>query len=190
MYSDNIRNNKGRYLGKFANRVRAFFLFIGILFFTFLVVSAIYTASHLDKAEAVSYTDIETEAKLLGHKYANDEITNKIAQLEQKVLDTLATCESGNNENSDGIIIFDSNNEASIGRFQWQRKSVIHYYNVLYGKTITKAEAIAISIDKEKITELTRDVLFTTENGWRNWYNCSKRHSLHEQVELINNLRD
>jgi hypothetical protein len=50
------------------------------------------------------------------------------------------------------------------------------------------AEAIAISIDPVRAGDLTRDVLFTTDDGYTNWHNCNKKIGLSTKVEWINKL--
>ena|SRR3990167_3412032 len=128
------------------------------------------------------------EVERLAKVEAGRLVQEKITGLENVVLADLANCESGGTKDPNGVIIFDTNNKASIGRYQWQRESVIHYYNVLHGKKISQAEAIAIAIDPVKATELTRAVLFETEKGYTNWLICSKRNNIAERVKIINSL--
>lgn len=175
------RDNKGKY----ARRAHWTIVACGIFAISIAVLTVVETLG----ASELSYASLETDARLLAHKYADDEIAAKITKLENDVLSTLQNCESGGHPDPDGIIIFDSNNEASVGRFQWQRASVIHYYKTLYSETINKSQAIAIAINSEKATQLTRDVLFTTKNGWKNWYICSTKNGIPAQVELINKLK-
>ena len=85
-------------------------------------------------------------------------------------------------------IILDTNNRMSIGRYQWQRESVIYYYKELYDVELNRVGAILIAVDEHLATELTRDVLFDIEDGWKNWWNCAKRESIPEQVKIINKL--
>lgn len=116
-------------------------------------------------------------------------LASKIESLKDEVVATLSKCESGGYSEEDGIIIFDSNSKASIGQLQWQVASVIHYYKVLYNKTITRKEAVLIALDKEKASSLAKDVGFKTKNKFgKDWYNCSTKHGLDAQVDLIKKL--
>ena len=119
-----------------------------------------------------------------------DTLTDKVVQLKGEVLDTLQSCESGGYTNEDAIIIFDSNKEASIGQYQFQRKTVIHYYNTLYGKEITPKEAVLIALDDEKARDLAEDIIFQDSKGVGNWWVCSKKYSLQAKVDLIKSLQE
>ena len=112
----------------------------------------------------------------------------KIAQAKKNVVDELAKCETGTVENPDGAIVFDSNNEASVGAWQFQRATVKLYIKKFYNKIISNSEAIALSIDHEKAGELTERILFTEKEGWRNWTNCSKQLGLAQKIEIIKEI--
>jgi hypothetical protein len=127
--------------------------------------------------------------------YAEDNSMNilasKIDDLKNDVVAQLMKCESGGHKEDDGIIIFDSNNKASIGQAQFQIDTVIHYYKVLYGKTITRKEAVLIAIDGDRAAELTKDVMFKTKNmAGMDWINCDKKLGLDKQIELIKRLEN
>lgn len=119
--------------------------------------------------------------------YTNDNptayLTGKIKQ--DEILQQLAQCETGGVAEPDGSIILDDNGKISIGRYQWQIESVQFYAEKLYGIKLSRSEAIALAIDNERSTELTRQVLFSEPNGYRNWLNCSQKHNLKEQINLI-----
>lgn len=114
----------------------------------------------------------------------------KIDELKDKIVEDIRNCERSKYSENDGIIIFDSNEEASIGTFQFQRKTVIHYYKTLYQKTITPKEAILISLDEPKARSLVKDIIFKDSKGWRNWYNCGikKEISAEQRVKIIKEL--
>jgi hypothetical protein len=118
-----------------------------------------------------------------------DNLTPKIAELKTKVVDDIQKCESKGYKENDGIIIFDSNSEASIGTMQFQRKTVIHYYKTLYGKTITPKEAILIALDDEKAEALAHDIIFKDSKGVGNWYNCSKKIDAQGRISTIKALQ-
>ena len=118
-------------------------------------------------------------------------LAEKVEELQNKILKDLSlACETKGVHEPDAAIIFDSNAQASIGRFQWQIKSVQHYVKVLYKKDITRLEAIKIAIDEDAATELTRDVLFGTKDGASNWITCSKKFDLRAKIELLNQIKN
>lgn len=119
-----------------------------------------------------------------------DNLGKKIEQLKDEALDSLKQCESAGYEDKDGIIIFDSNNKASIGMFQWQKASVIHYYKTLYNQDITPKDAVIIALDTEKAKKLAHDVIFGTDKGWTNWTNCAKKTGLITTLQIINKLEE
>lgn len=135
-----------------------------------------------------SFTEVKVE-KINVNAEVQKILTEKYKLLQDEVLLTLSTCETGSVEEQDAAIILDSNGRMSLGRYQWQRESVQHYYKVLYGEDISRVEAIEIAVDRERATELTRDVLFGEDKGWANWLNCSNRTGIAKQIELINKLR-
>jgi hypothetical protein len=117
-----------------------------------------------------------------------DTLSIKVDELKSDMLDTLQACERSKYTEDDGIIIFDSNNKASIGTFQFQKATVIHYYKTLYGKDITGKEAVLIALDDNKARELAHDIIFSSKNGLSNWYNCTQKHGLEGQLAVINKL--
>lgn len=139
--------------------------------------------------DSLADTDDTLEYISDGESIAGKILEQKITMLEDEVLETLAHCETGGVAEPNSALIFDSNNEASIGSYQYQRDTVIYYVEMRDGETINRTESIALAIDFDRATELTRYVLFETENGWKNWWNCSKKHDLHTQIALINKLR-
>ena len=117
-----------------------------------------------------------------------DNLTPKIEELKSKVVADIQKCESKGFKESDGIIIFDSNNKASIGTMQFQKSTIIHYYKVLYGQTITPKEAILIALDDEKAEALAHDIIFKDSKGVSNWYNCANKINAKGRLETIKEL--
>lgn len=117
-----------------------------------------------------------------------DNLSSKIEQLKKEAVNGIMSCESQGYTEDDGIIIFDSNNKASIGRWQWQKSSIIYYYKTLYSQDITPKEAVLIALDDEKAGKLAYDVIFKDSKGWRNWYNCGVKTKIQTQLELIKKL--
>lgn len=113
----------------------------------------------------------------------------KIDKLKDDVVEKLASCESAGYTEDDGIIIFDSNEKASIGSFQWQIASVKHYHKLMTGKDVTSKEAILIALDKTKAKGLARYVAFETKNKMgKDWINCEKKFGLDAQIDIIKKL--
>jgi hypothetical protein len=120
-----------------------------------------------------------------------DTLTPKIKELKREVLDTLQSCESNGSNEEDGLIVYDSNKVASIGQFQFQKKTVIGYYKALYNKDITGKEAIIIALTTNDARQLAEDIIFSNlqnDKGIDNWYNCNKKHSLSSKIAFINKL--
>lgn len=144
---------------------------------TGVIVYAIFMAGRISKPE---------------HMFAStpDNLPAKVQQMKNDVLDTLSLkCEIQGRKVEDANIIFDSNGKASIGPFMFQVKTVIHYYNVLYKKTITGQEAIAIANDPVKSRELASDIIFTHPNGVaKDWVNCAKKFDLTAKVAWVKQL--
>lgn len=113
----------------------------------------------------------------------------KIQNLKEGVANQLMKCESAGHSENDGIVIFDSNAKPSIGQFQFQKNTVIHFYKTLYGKTITQKEAVLIALDTEKAKALAIDVMFKTPNkAGKDWIVCNRKNNLDAQIDIIKKL--
>lgn len=120
--------------------------------------------------------------------YASISMEAKVEVLKEDILDRLMACESAGHSEEDGIIIFDSNNEPSIGQFQFQRDTVVHYYGTLYGKEITRKDAVVIAVDTEKARELAHDIIFGVQGGVFNWENCAESTGIVPEITVIKKL--
>lgn len=118
-----------------------------------------------------------------------DIFTKKVDMLKADVVNQLKSCESNGYKEKDGLIVFDTNQKPSIGKLQFQVKTVVYYYSKLYGKTITNKEAIEIALDESKASDLAKDILFKVDNGSGEWFNCSKKLGLQNQINIINKLK-
>jgi hypothetical protein len=152
-----------------------------IAFVAFVVLAATFTfgglafSTHTSLVEATEIVDLTPE---------------KIEELKDDVIARLAKCESAGHKEDDGIIIFDSNNQASIGQLQWQIKSVQHYEKVLHDRSITRKEAVLLALDTERASALAEEVVFETEKGLSNWLNCANMLGLAAEVKVIKRLAD
>lgn len=149
--------------------------FIGL---TFLLL-AFWFGGYAYSSEKILFQDREVKV---------DTLSGKIEQLKSQVLDDLKSCESGKVDESAGIIKFDSNSKASIGSYQFQVKTIQHYYKTLYNRDLTGKEAVLIALDDNKARELASDIIFNDSKGVENWYNCANKKLLRSKIDIINTL--
>jgi hypothetical protein len=123
-------------------------------------------------------------------KIVTERLSLKVEGLQNEVLADLAKCESGGSKEPDGILLLDTNDEISIGRYQFQRPTVKHFMKSLFDKEVNNVEAIAIATDQEQATELAREILFTVDTGHRHWLNCSNKLDLKTRINLINSISE
>lgn len=119
-----------------------------------------------------------------------DSLDRKIDELKNNLIDDLVSCESAGHKEDDGIIIFDSNNKASIGQLQFQITTVQHYMKVIHGETITRKEAVLIALDEKKARALAGEIIFGGDSkGLGNWFNCTNKKDLDTQLSIIKKLQ-
>jgi len=136
---------------------------------------------------AENYVDPKALAKSM--------LGKSIDGLKDAVVADIEQCES---QGDYGIIVFDSNNEASIAGMQFQRKTVIHYVEKFEGKTITRQDAIEVAVHKETARALAKRIIFEEDawqgkdgawhGSWANWLNCSKDLNVRARVDAIKSL--
>lgn len=173
-----VRDSKGRF-SSFSKKVwrgcEYVICAVGILFFI-----GAYNGS---KQEVFVPQAAAQEVKII------DRMPEKIEKLKDEVVNDLAGCESAGHSEDSGIIIFDTNNKASIGVLQFQKATVIHYVKVLYQKDITGQEAVELAINPIEAKKLAKDIIFKTNNGsWKDWVNCSNKLGLKARIEIIKEL--
>lgn len=118
-----------------------------------------------------------------------ERFADKIEGLKKDVVSKLFACESAGYTEDQAIIIMDTNNHLSFGQGQFQTRTIIHYYKVLYGKDLTPKEAVLIALDTQKASELAKDIIFLTKNKVSgDWYNCAVKYNLDAQVDMIKKL--
>ena len=124
---------------------------------------------------------------------------DKVDQLKNDVINQLMNCESPNYTDDDALVTYDplvsnpsatpKRNIPSFGRLQFKKDTVIYYYKMQTGKTLTAKEAVLLALDTEKAIELAKYVGFETKNKFSgDWVTCSRRHNLDMQVDIINKL--
>lgn len=149
-------------------------IFVGAVILGFILVMGL-------KNEKTIYRIQEKEIKV-------DNLTEKVQQIKNETLAMLKVCESAGHPEEDGVIIFDTNNRASIGSFQFQKKTVQYYYESIYGKEIGGKEAVLIALDDKLAGQLAEDILFGTDNGWKNWINCTNKYDLRFNINVVSKL--
>lgn len=162
----------------FKFKVRKFFIRTGqIAGFIFALYVAAQIGSNVFPSTVYATRDVPVNV-----------FPQKMDELKNDVVTRLMACESGGYSEEDGIIIFDSNKQASIGQAQFQKKTVIHFYQKLYNKDISAKEAVVIALDEDKARQLAKDVIFKVDGGVDNWYNCAKKLGLHGEIAVIKKL--
>lgn len=157
-----------------------------LLFVMFSIVLAIVAIGEVMNRQLDYQAPFVSEALA-----APDKLEVKTEELKKDFLERLSVgCETRGVADPDGAIIFDSNNQPSIGRFQFQRKTVIHYVKLLENRDITNAEAVKISVDKDKATELASRIIFGLGELESNWTNCARKLGLQSELNIIKKLME
>lgn len=125
---------------------------------------------------------------LAENKVQVDSLPSKIEELKMDLVGRLSKCESAGLNKDDGILVFDTNNKASIGPLQFQKATVTYYEKSLYGKDVNGNEAVIIALDYAQASVLAKDIIFTTPKGLSNWLNCANKLGLRGEVDIINKL--
>lgn len=137
---------------------------------------------------SVRYFFPKVMVKVIEREVITDTLSKKIEDVKSGIIADIKLGESLGKPESAGLIIYDTNKEMSIGSYQWQIKSVQYYYKKLYKKEISRKEAILIALDDSLAGKLTYDVVFGEKEGWRNWYNTSKKYNIESRLKLLAQL--
>lgn len=113
----------------------------------------------------------------------------KMEALKNTVVDEISNCEVTGYKTGDAPIILDTNNRMSIGPMMFQVATVIQYEKALYGKDVTRLEATTIALDEVQAKALAKDILFKVSDGQHNWLNCSNKHDITAQINLIKSVK-
>jgi cell division protein FtsL len=175
-----MKYQKENRFAQFKNKVKSFFK--KVLFWSVVILALAGTVQYFRWA----YPNYRTE--IVQKEIKIDTLTPRIAELKAEILDSLRACESNGYTEDDGLIVYDSNKVASIGLFQFQKKTVIHYYKTLYGQDITGKRAIEIALDEKLSRKLAEDIIFKDSKGIDNWYNCKNKKGLGENIKWVNKL--
>jgi hypothetical protein len=107
-----------------------------------------------------------------------------IEALKDSVVDRLAKCETRGRPDAGSVVVIDTNNEASIGKLQFQAKTVVHYAKLIEGRSIDRKQAVEIALHSEQAASLAKRIIFE-KDGLSNWHVCSKKLGLMPEVKLI-----
>lgn len=145
-----------------------------------------------------SYTAGKSGTQII---YANSDkseemFSQKIEGLKNDVINELKACESSGATEDDGLVVYDplvsnpsstaKRNIPSFGEFQFKKDTVIHYFKMKTGKTLTQKEAILLALDTDRASELAKFIGFETKSKLSSdWRNCSIKYNLDSKVDLI-----
>jgi hypothetical protein len=115
---------------------------------------------------------------------SDDDSPRTIEALKDSVVDRLAKCETHGRPDAGSVVVIDTNNEASIGKLQFQAKTVVHYTKLIEGRSIDRKQAVEIALHSEQAASLAKRIIFE-KDGLSNWQGCSKRLGLMPEVKLI-----
>ena len=107
-----------------------------------------------------------------------------IEAFKDSVVDRLAKCETHGRPDAGSVVVIDTNNEASIGKLQFQAKTVVHYTKLIEGRSIDRKQAVEIALHSEQAASLAKRIIFE-KDGLSNWHVCSKKLGLVPEVKLI-----
>ena len=157
---------------------RGFFLFTAGIILAIMIQASDEPKPFISEAGAIE----EIKAVTL-----EDEIKNLKLKTVRKLA---AECETKGSKHPNSEIVFDTNAVASVGRFQYQLKTVQYFVKTLYKKDISRDEALLIAMGQGSIDveELTKRILFEVKGGENEWFNCNKKLGLTKEIELIKSL--
>lgn len=167
----------------------AFGLAIGILYGTF-------QAGRLTAESKITYAKQEIEVEV---DKSNELFTKKIDSLKDEVINKLMLCEAPGYKDTDVMVTFDPlesnptgtklSHIPSYGPLQFKESTVIHYYKLQNGKTLTPKEAVSLALDSKSAKELAKFVIFETKGKVTgDWKHCGEKLNLDSQVDLIKKL--
>jgi hypothetical protein len=118
---------------------------------------------------------------------SDDDSPRTIEALKDSVVDRLAKCETHGRPDAGSVVVIDTNNEASIGKLQFQAKTVVHYTKLIEGRSIDRKQAVEIALHSEQAASLAKRIIFERD-GLSNWHVCSKKLGLKPEVKLIQGM--
>jgi len=162
-----------------------------LFFLSPLIGYAIYWAGTEGLVSKVHYVAVAEAAEVCGascQELAKVLVGQKVEALKDELVEDIGKCESAGAKDPDGLIVFDSNNEASVGHLQFQRLTVIVYIKKFMDKAIDNSDAIAIAIDHKQSHDLAKKIIFEDSKGWKNWFNCGNKVNAEIRIADIKRL--
>jgi hypothetical protein len=117
-----------------------------------------------------------------------DEQEKKIEKMKWQIVDDLSNkCEvlGVKDENKEGIIIWDTNNKASIGAWMFQTATVQYYSEKLRGEKLSTAEANRLALTHSEARQLAYEIIWDEVGGIYNWRNCMNKLGLKQRIETV-----
>lgn len=187
---DYSRDSGGKFVEKVSTRVKRFVrrlpvyvmvvsvsvMFLGMLTNNFAFIERWFVP--------LEYVAVAEAAEVAGQP-------DKIEAAKRKVIDELEKCESAGLKEADGIAILDTNNVGSYGPLQFQRKTVMYYYEKMTGNKISGRDALILALQGDKARELAYFIIYKTDSGIDNdWVRCAAKYDLTGKVELLKELSE
>ena len=110
-----------------------------------------------------------------------------VEALKEELVARLADCETGGKADPDAVITPDLNGQASVGRLQFQTRTVIAYTREIEDRRIDAAEARRIALDAERSMSLAKKIIFERD-GASHWHHCARKLGLYQEVKAIQRL--
>jgi hypothetical protein len=108
--------------------------------------------------------------------------------LKDNLIGRLAECETQGKADADTLIIRDANGELSIGRLQFQIRTVIAYTKETEDRKIDSTEARRVALDPQRSASLAKKIIFE-KDGVRHWHHCAAKLGLYQEVNAIRRVR-
>jgi len=160
-----------------------------IIIYSLVVILAVIAAVYVDRyitAQKIEATTNSIKEKI---KYV-DTTKEKIEKLKWDIVEEIAACETGGLDEGykNAVVVMDSNGYFSRGRWQFQLKTIQHYYKKFYQKDITLDEAALIAHTEDKARNLAYRIVWDEVGGVYNWANCERKLGLRSKIEVIRKL--
>lgn len=145
------------------------------------------TVVTVDNREAVEKA-VEETARRYETQLAEREgdIQEIVTQLKQEVIARLQRDESGGEDSGGSLVYTNDPNSAHVetcrriggmrdidcdswGVMQFKIPTIIYYYEMLHGETLTEKEAVVLALNDERARQLATKIIFEVEGGVWNW---------------------
>lgn len=107
--------------------------------------------------------------------------------LKEDLVARLADCETGGTANPDAVITTDANGQSSMGRLQFQARTVIAFTREIEDRRIDAGEARRIALDGQRAATLAKKIIFERD-GAQHWHRCARKLGLYQEVKAIQRL--